>query len=58
MTIDSHKRPVIGNREKLSALLRDVSDERRKKLRAKTVGKVLEEVRGMFFSATATSTEK
>jgi len=58
MTMDSHKRPVIGNREKLSALLKDISDERRKKLRAKTVGKVLEEVRGMFFSATAMGGEK
>jgi hypothetical protein len=37
------------NREDLSALLKDVSDGNLKRLRAKTVRKILADVRGMFF---------
>jgi hypothetical protein len=37
------------NHEAISSLLKDVSDENLKKLRAKTMRKILEDVRGMFF---------
>jgi hypothetical protein len=37
------------NREALSALIKDVSDGNLKRLRAKTVRKILADVRGMFF---------
>jgi hypothetical protein len=50
--------PDDENRENLSAFLKDVSDEKRRKLREKTVGKVLEDVRGMFFAATGVRKEK
>jgi hypothetical protein len=58
MTMDSHEWPDNGNRKNLSALLKDISDERRKKLRVKTVAKVLKDVRGMLFSAAAVGSNK
>ncbi len=46
------------NRGNLSGLLKDVCDEKRKKLRAKAVGKVLEDVRDMFIASTGARKEK
>jgi hypothetical protein len=56
--IDPRKCLDDKNRENLSTLLKDVADEKRKKLREKAVGKVLENVRGMFFAATSVRREK
>jgi hypothetical protein len=41
------------NRENLSALIRDLSDEHLKRLRAKTVRKILADVRDVFLSGSS-----
>jgi hypothetical protein len=43
------------NRENLSSLLKDVSDNNLKGLRAKTVRKILADVKDMFFCSSSAS---
>jgi hypothetical protein len=50
--------PENENRENLSALLKDVSDEKRKRLRVKAVCDALKDARGMLLEAVGARGEK